>query len=142
MQRYGNTVLSSVGLPLSGVSVTVKLAGTGTLATLFSANGSGALANPFINETDGSFNFYAANGRYDISFVLAGYTFDETDFTDELLFDFVDVFTGKGVIPIGTGAGTYVLQAVGDDRYMLVYDSTQAAGVRAKNPWANSYIVM
>ncbi len=46
--------------------VTVFLTGTLTRATLYSDNGTSALANPFTASTNGYFFFYAVNGRYDV----------------------------------------------------------------------------
>lgn len=53
-------------------TVTVYLTGTGTLATLYSNNSVSPtpLANPFTANSNGTWQFYAVNGRYDI--VLSG----------------------------------------------------------------------
>lgn len=92
----GNTLVVTSGLssttktqgsfPLS--TVTVYISGTLTLASLFSDN---ALiptpkANPFVCNADGTFSFYAVNGRYDIAFSGGGIV---TPFTlsDFLVFD-------------------------------------------------------
>ena len=81
------------GRALSGVLVKVYDAGTSNLSSIFSDE---ALTVPITNdgavspltEVDGSYGpFYAANGRYDIVPVKAGYAFDATDSTGELLFD-------------------------------------------------------
>jgi hypothetical protein len=53
-------------VPLAGASVTVYETGTANLATIYSDNGITPLANPFTGEDDGSFSFYAADGRYDV----------------------------------------------------------------------------
>ena len=87
MQKYSDVVIGLSGSPLSGVTVTVKLAGTSTLATLYSDNGVTPKANPFVNEADGSFKFYAPRGRYDLTFQKAGYVFDPTDTSDVRLSD-------------------------------------------------------
>jgi hypothetical protein len=47
-------------------TVTVYLNGTMTLATIFSDNSSTPLSNPFTANTIGIWEFYAANGRYDV----------------------------------------------------------------------------
>jgi len=83
MQRHSSNVQDTFGNAVGGVTVTVRLAGTGTLATIYSDNGSTVKANPFTNDSDGEFFFYASNGRYDI--VLSG-PVSETR-ADQILFD-------------------------------------------------------
>ncbi len=90
MQRFREVVLDSAGAPMSGVTITVKDAKTGTNATLYSDNGVTSLANPFSNDTNGSFEFYAANGRYTIELSKTGATFIAADTTDIVLFDPAD----------------------------------------------------
>src|ERR1700756_3597846 len=49
-------------------TVTVHNAGTGTLSTIFSTSGGGALSNPFTANIDGSFLFFASSAVcYDIT---------------------------------------------------------------------------
>jgi hypothetical protein len=43
-------------------------------ATLFSDSVGTPLANPFVANTDGSYSFYAANGKYDITMSVGGMT--------------------------------------------------------------------
>lgn len=91
MQQYINVVQDDTGIALGGVTVTVYNTGTTTAASIYSADDTGAaLANPFTNETDGSVNFYAPNGRYDIVYEKTGYTFDDTDTEDILFLDVLD----------------------------------------------------
>lgn len=69
----GNTTAAVSGLQSTNTlmasypqcTVTVTLHGTTTLASLFSDNGVTPLANPFTANTDGSYQFYAADGNYD-----------------------------------------------------------------------------
>ena len=89
MQKYTNLVQDNSGNALSGVTVTVYRAGTAVLASLFTFNGSGAKANPFTNDSDGTFEFYVTNGRYDLTYVKTGYTFEATSTSDQLIFDTV-----------------------------------------------------
>lgn len=74
MQKFRDTVLNSEGQPILGVSVTVKLAGTSTLATLYSDNVGSVLANPVITSAFGDFSFYTQNGRYDLHLSGGGIT--------------------------------------------------------------------
>lgn len=87
MQRKVGTIFDASGNPMSGVTVTVKVAGTATNATLYSDNIRTSLGNPFTNDSNGSFEFYAPNGRYDLAFTKTGATFSAGDSTDLLLFD-------------------------------------------------------
>lgn len=66
MQKYIDSVIGETGRPVSGASVTVYLAGTQTLATIYSNNGVTTQANPLTTDSSGAFSFYAADGRYDI----------------------------------------------------------------------------
>jgi len=113
MQRYTNIVQDSAGNALSGVTVAVYDQGTANLSTLFTANGSGAKSNSFTNDTDGTFEFYAANGRYDAVYTKTGYTFTAANTTDLLLYDRADDFqkfrltaNGSAVTTIGNFFGT------------------------------------
>jgi hypothetical protein len=88
VEKCTGVVLDSGGNPLSGVTVTVRLAGTATIAAIYSANTTGApMGNPFTNAANGAYAFYAANGRYDIFFFKVGVTFVNEDTTDILLHD-------------------------------------------------------
>lgn len=66
MQKYQNNVQNTFGDAVSGVTVTIRTNPGGVLATIFSDNGVTGKANPFTNDSDGEFFFYAANGRYNI----------------------------------------------------------------------------
>jgi hypothetical protein len=73
-QQGGKTVVTSgvSGTPRVQGSypqcqVAVYLAGTVTLAPIFSNNTGTGKANPFTANTDGSYFFYAANGHYDVT---------------------------------------------------------------------------
>src|SRR5713101_2166347 len=75
--HFNRPMQATTGAVVFGVRVTVKLAGTNTLATLFQDEaGTLPLANPFTNDAVyGTVDFYAAEGIYDITFVKTGYTF-------------------------------------------------------------------
>jgi hypothetical protein len=66
MQKYQNNVQDQFGNAITGVTVTIRTNPGGVLATIYSDNGVTAKANPFTNDSDGEFFFYAANGRYDV----------------------------------------------------------------------------
>jgi hypothetical protein len=58
----------------------------GGLATIYSDNNLTPLANPFTSQTDGQWQFYAANGRYDVTMSSAGFSQTIT-YSDILLCD-------------------------------------------------------
>lgn len=72
MQKYQNNVTSRTGDAVSGVQVTVSLA-AGGLATIFSDNAGTPKANPITTDANGYFEFYAADGRYNITASGGGY---------------------------------------------------------------------
>ena len=87
MERYRNVASDSLGAPLSGVTVTVRIYGTVTAATIYSDNGTTPASNPLTNGSNGSFEFYAANGRYTCVLAKGGVTFDADDPLDLILYD-------------------------------------------------------
>jgi len=101
MQKFIETITASANgtlVPLSSATVTVRLAGTGTLATLYSANNtSSPQVNPLTSSATGLVAFYAADGRYDITVSKVG--FAPVTIGDVLLEDPAD-----GIIKIIDGA--------------------------------------
>lgn len=101
MQRFIETITASSNgtlVPLSDATVTVRIAGTGTLAALFTANNtSSPQANPLTSSATGLVAFYAADGRYDITASKTG--FSPVTIGDVLLEDPAD-----GIIKIIDGA--------------------------------------
>lgn len=76
MQNKKETVLVNVlGVvsPLIGATVTVLTNPGATPASLFSDNGVTAMTNPFNTDANGAYSFYAADGRYTVNIVKAGY---------------------------------------------------------------------
>jgi hypothetical protein len=65
--------------------ITVNVHGDG-LATIYSDNNLTPLANPFTSQSDGQWQFYAANGRYDVTMSSAGFSQTIT-YSDILLCD-------------------------------------------------------
>lgn len=60
-------VISQTAVPVSGTGVTVHLAGTQTLAALFSDDGITPTTNPVTTDSLGRFAFYVADGKYDLT---------------------------------------------------------------------------
>lgn len=73
MQRYSDSViLAGKGSlqAMAGARVYVYHAGTSTLATIYSDNGSTEQANPLTAGSDGEYSFFAADGLYDIQAIV------------------------------------------------------------------------
>jgi len=83
MQKYQNNVTDLTGSAVIGVQVTVTTIG-GVLATIYSDNGGTEAPNPLTTDSSGYFQFYAPNGRYDITVPGAG------GYTDVLIVDGVE----------------------------------------------------
>ena len=110
MQKYTNLVQDNAGNALSGVTVTVYDAGTTNLSTIYSNNAGGSHTNPFTNDSDGTVEFYAAAGRYDITYVKTGYTFDSLNSSDVIFYDKAESGqTYPSPVFSGTVTGTYTL---------------------------------
>jgi hypothetical protein len=127
--QQGNTTLTITGAAgtistkvqgsFPSCTVTVYLASDGTtLATLYSDNIGTAKANPFTSSTDGSWFFYADDGRYNVKFSGTGIT---TPFTlgDFNLFDNTAGTTGQILRGVTGSAAVWSTSA---------YPSTTAQG--------------
>lgn len=90
MEHWSRPLQDQNGRAISGATVTVYRAGTSTLAALYSDNGVTAKANPFTTPSDGIYDFYAANGIYDLVFEKPQYVFDTGKTRRIALFDPVD----------------------------------------------------
>jgi hypothetical protein len=102
MQNYFDVVQDQHGNAIPGASVFVYDAG-GLPATLFSDNGVTPTANPLTTNTDGEYDFFAANGRYSLDIQIAGYA--PQNKTGIILFDPAE--------PSAPDDITYILPAVG-----------------------------
>lgn len=78
-----STTLVQRSFPLA--TVTVFNAGTLVLSTIFSTEAGVPLANPFVANTDGKWQFWADQGRYDIQFSGAGITAPYTYFATDIV---------------------------------------------------------
>lgn len=88
MRRFAGVVRDTAGNALSSPTINVYVAtATSTAATVFSDNAYTALANPFTGNTDGSWRFYARDGRYLIEVTRTGFTFSTVPTADELGYD-------------------------------------------------------
>lgn len=120
MQKYFDSLLSPVGAPLVSASVQVNLTGTATPASLFTdAVGSSPKANPVSTDLSGFFEFYAADGRYDLVITAPGYT--GLTVSDILLED-----------PANANAGVFSTLSAAANGAPLTINSTNSNGNKIK----------
>jgi hypothetical protein len=72
MQKYQNNITSRTGDAVSDLHVTVSLSGGG-LATIYADNAGTPKDNPITTDANGYFEFYVADGRYNITVNGGGY---------------------------------------------------------------------
>ncbi len=120
MQQYRNNVQDQLGNALASVTVTVNILPAGTPATIFSDDGVTPKANPFTNDSDGEFFFYAANGRYDIE--LTGPLTESIP--DIILFDEDNLFTPLRILTDIVTADPPTVEAVTGNYEIWDFDNT------------------
>jgi len=132
MQKYHNTAQDKQGNIITTATISVFLANTGTLATLYQDNEIDTFNNPFdISDANydskGMFFFKAENGTYDIKIVNGS---DTTWIYDRVLFDFNDSVTFGGNIRLADGKYLYLGEgsALSESGTSLYIDSTNVSG--------------
>lgn len=104
MENHADVLRDQYGRFLGGGSVYVYSAGSTVLATIYSDNGTTPKGNPLSTDIlTGRYNFYAANGAYDLVFSHPDATFDANHTKRITLFDPTEVGGGGGG---GGGGGT------------------------------------
>lgn len=107
MQRYFGVLQDVSGNAIVTATLYVYLANTTTAATIYSDNGSTTKDNSFLTDaTDGTYEFWAANGVYDLVFSKTGYTFTDADTADIQLFDPAEDVQTTSTGNVGTGEDT------------------------------------
>jgi hypothetical protein len=100
MEHYTQVLFDNKGNSIKDATVSVYNTGTTTFATIYSDNGVTLKANPFTTSSatasPGAYDFYAANGTYDIVFSKTGYTFTASLTRRIALFDVADGGGGGG----------------------------------------------
>jgi hypothetical protein len=100
MEHYTQVLFDNKGNAIKEATVAVYNTGTTTFATIYSDNGITLKANPFTTSSalasPGAYEFYAANGAYDIVFTKTGYTFTAALTRRITLFDVNDGGGGGG----------------------------------------------
>ena len=107
MQQYQDSVLTqnASGITVVGAGLTVHVYNAGTVvpATVYSDNGITVidqLLAPITTDINGKFEFYAANGRYDVT--ITGATITSITVPDILLEDLTLFFGGNYADNLGT----------------------------------------
>lgn len=101
MGNHSDVVRDQYGRALGGTTITVYVAGTTDLADIYSDNGVTAKDNPFTSDTlDGRYNFYAANGVYDLVLSHPNATFDAAHTARISVID-ASAVTGGSSTPVG-----------------------------------------
>lgn len=122
MQKYQNDIVIAHSsspngpmVPAVGATVTVYVFGTPTLAIIYSDNGVTQKTNPTTTDSNGSFNFYAADGRYSLE--ITGTDITTRNVIDILLEDPQDgspatysTLTVTGQASLGGSAGSESLR--------------------------------
>lgn len=131
MQKYQDVVLRN-GRPVSGATVSVTQLG-GAAATIYSDNGATVISS-VTTGSDGSFAFYAADGRYTVTISGAGFT--TKTLTDILLEDPLD----GGAVSV-RGFDGFVGDGVTDDTAAVMAAHVYANSIGAPVSYAGAALV-
>lgn len=104
MKKHFDTVISRTGTPVSGATVNVYAAGTTTPSTIYSDNGVTTKANPTSTNTNGYYEFYVADGLYDILITKSGH--DSVTLTNVLIEEASTIDTAA---PVTNTTATYTV---------------------------------
>src|SRR2546430_10399474 len=98
MQHYSSQAFTDIGKPAAGATITVKLAGSNTNATIYSDDGITVKSNPFVANNLGQFDFYTASGKYDIT--VTGTQITTYTLPNQVVFDPFEVSSGDTVLAL------------------------------------------
>lgn len=99
MQHFIDHILDVYGAPIKSATVQVNLNSDGSAATIYSDNSSTVKTNPLTTDELGQFDFYAADGRYNLVISAPGIT--TRTVADIILEDQLDVSSGTATILSG-----------------------------------------
>lgn len=102
MKKYEGVVQDDDGNIITNATVTVKDYVGGANATIYAADALGSNINGFTNNSDGTFEFYAKDGRYNIEISKPGIT--TKVITNVLIHHNSDVVSVKGYGAAGDGS--------------------------------------
>lgn len=124
MEHFVRPLQDQNGRAIAGATVSVYIAGSSTLATIYSDNGTTVKANPITTGVDGMMDFYAANGLYDLAPVAKGYVFNVTQYKRLALVDPNEVGGGppSSCIRLVSGATDTILSS--DSGCIVIYTDT------------------
>ncbi len=135
MENHADVLRDQYGRFLGGGTVTVYSAGSTVLATIYSDNGTTPKGNPLSTDIlTGRYNFYAANGAYDLVFSHPDASFDINHTKRITLYDPTEGGGGGG----GGGSVTFCYKRVsasaytvlaGDSGCLLEFDSSGPVSV-------------
>ena len=148
MQKYQDVVLKYNGAIVPNATVTVQSFPGAVNSTIYSDNGITTTTNPLTSGPDGTFSFYAADGRYQL--VITGLGIGPTTRSDILLIDTgitvavpaggtaglgvkvssvanFGVFFGSGVPTLAAGKGSLYLRTDGSATNNRMYVNTDGA---------------
>jgi hypothetical protein len=136
MKKYFDFITNKQGDAIAGAMVEV-FNSNGTYATVYSDNGITVQANPMTTDASGYFDFYVADGRYNIT--TSGVKITTKTITDVLIVDplgSLGLSTGASLVGFkqtGTGAVSRTVQSKNED-VVSVFDfmtTAQIADVKA-----------
>lgn len=109
MQKYEENLAANTSgalRPLSGASVTVTDQATGLPAFLYSDNGVTPLAQPLATDNDGYFGFYAADGKYTLTFTSSRFA----QFTRSIVLEDPDDNPYATLAQLNAGSGALLVR--------------------------------
>jgi hypothetical protein len=121
------------GLGVADATVTVFLAGTATLATLYSANSlvSAPLPNPVTTASNGSFDFYVPDGVYDLEAQHSSFTSRWE--TDVEIYDLAAIISTAGSGAIVATRGQLAALAMTNNAEVRLTESGRAGNFKFDN---------
>ena len=124
MEHFVRPLQDQNGRAIAGATVSIYIAGSTTLATIYSDNGATVKSNPITTGVDGMMDFYAANGLYDLSPVAKGYVFNINQYKRLAMVDPNEVGGGPPGSCIRTVSGTADTILSSDSGCIVVYTNT------------------
>ncbi|MCH2238892.1 MAG: hypothetical protein MK060_13495 [Blastomonas sp.] len=131
MKGYQEWLIDDAGNKRTNVSIEVRVAnstpGAGAKATIFSNAAGAAKANPFTNLADGSYSFFANDGRYDV--VLNPGTVDQKIIAAVEVVDGLDLSQRAVRVPSGEAvvAVPPLAERTGDEDTVWAFDKDTGA---------------
>lgn len=142
MQRYQNVAYNgSTNQVIPTPTITVYLPGTTTTVTIYSDEGTTPKANPFSGDAFGRYDFYVANGDYDIKVEGAGVS--AYTLADVSIFDVRTHYHGVGgVAAIVLDAPTGTIDVVNTTTETDLYNFSVPAGTFGTNGGLRLHLLM